>query len=348
MGIETRRNGRRYLYRKERTPSGVRSVYLGPMSDPACVMLAENDRARRADAEADRARLGRVFDPIDAALGTLRQSAAELRTLARAYLVATGHRTHRGQWRRARHLRSTVAALPPLILPPMATKKKSADVSADTPAYSPGTSLGADTGTYLVLPADGVPRPGLADALRACQTDDPTSADVSRLRDELLTLPAESWGVPLSSSLALRSLAGIVTGSQTARLDTALVEASATRLASDLAGPDAGPLVRAAAAQAALSGLCLDAVTAGYGRVMTGAYRPTEGEHWERRMDAAQRRHLRALATLAALRRAESTEADRAAKMDRETPAPMDLHRFLPAPSGDSVPSPADLALSSA
>ena len=84
MGIEPRRNGRRYLYRKERMPSGVRSVYLGPASDPACELLAECAEGRRREAAASRRAHARTFDPIDAALDGLRQSADDLRPLVRA------------------------------------------------------------------------------------------------------------------------------------------------------------------------------------------------------------------------------------------------------------------------
>ena len=166
-----------------------------------------------------------------------------------------------------------------------------------------------------------MPRPALASAIRACQTDKPTPADVSRLRDELLTLPAESWGVPLASAEAVRSLAGLVLGSDVPSAATAVVEANAARLASDLAGPEAGPMVRAAAAQAAAAGLCLDAVTARYGRAVAGSYSLDNAAAFERRMTAAQTRYLRALATVAALRRAEGSERERAAKMERDAPA---------------------------
>ena len=352
MGIEPRRNGRRYLYRKERTPSGVRSVYLGPASDPACELLAECAEGRRREAAASRRAHARTFDPIDAALDGLRQSADDLRPLVRAFLVATGHRTHRGQWRRARYLRPVVAAHPPLTFPPdpMAAKKKPAAKNPD------GTNLdagiwGIQTATGPHVVGDRVPRPALASAIRACQTDKPTPADVSRLRDELLTLPAESWGVPLASAEAVRSLAGLVLGSDVPSAATAVVEANAARLASDLAGPEAGPMVRAAAAQAAAAGLCLDAVTARYGRAVAGSYSLDNAAAFERRMTAAQTRYLRALATVAALRRAEGSERERAAKMERDAPAaPLpSLHELLTArasgASGDSIPAPAALDL---
>ena len=364
MGIETRRNGRRYLYRKERTPSGVRSVYLGPADDPACICLAECARGRRIEADAVRRAHARTFDPIDAALGTLRQHAAALRTVARAYLVSAGYRTHRGQWRRARHLRPVVSALPSLTLPPdlMPRKKKPAPTSPATSDVD-GYSLEGATGRWLTIPRDGTPRPALAAAVRACQTDNPTPADVSRLRDALADLPPSVWGTAYSGSVALRSAAQLLTGDTKPTAAVALAEAEAARFAADVA-EDGGPLVRAAAAQVAAARLILDAVTNRYAASVSGSYNIDHAAAFERRMNAAQTRYLRALATVAALRRAEGSERERAVRLaaaappsapDRRSlyanlPTPQDrvrerIARLAAAESGDSLPAPADLDL---
>ncbi len=384
MGWETRGSGR-YFYRKTRTPDGrVRSVYLG--TGPACDVLGECDAGRRLEAEIKRRRLRRSLAPLDAALAAVRAGADALRPFVRAYLVATGYRTHRGEWRRSRALRPVVVALPPLNLDsrtlparpstaaptgaePMARKTPAAVQPAALPPRADGIELRTPVGVAVTFPNDGTPRPELGEALRACQTDKPTAADVSRLRDAFATLPASAFET-FADRLALRSVAETLTGGVNLATAVAEAEAEAERFAGDLAG-DGGPLVRAAAAQAALARLTLDTVTERHGRVCRDSYSLSEGEHFEKRLTAAQTRYLRALATVAALQRAEGVERERAASLAaaaagrkpldfnaRAFPpppperrsvyaglTPADGRAALPAHAGDSLPSPADVEL---
>lgn len=348
MGWEER-NGRRYYYRKERTPEGVRSVYIG--NAPGCDVLAECIAGRRLEAAAKRRRLRRTLAPYDSALSSLRDEAAELRTLARAYLVATGHRTHNGQWRRARYLRLPLEELRaeagPLTLaskqPPadMARKKKALKKEAPVP-LTPGTSFGSPAGTAITIPGglDEGTLSALGAAIEACNTEKPKAADVTRLREALLKLPASAFE-PFVEREARRSAAALLCGD--VNVSVAFVENEAERFACELAGPFAGPLVRAAAEHAATARVVLDAVTERYGRVLRDGYSLKEGEHFERRLSAAQRRYLRALATVAALRRAEESEAKGAGIA---TPAERASERSalqLLQHAGDSLPAPEEV-----
>ena len=361
MGWETRK-GRSYYYRKERTPDGrVRSVYLG--SGDVCRVLSECDRGRRIEAEANRTRLRRALAPLDDALDALRTAEAELRTLRDAYLVATGHRTHRGQWRRRRGFHAAPFVLSESLDRPegadlMARRKKPAPVEP----MEPGTGLSSPlTGTVFVVPDDAseAARLRLAKAA-ACTADKPTHDHVTELRVALSKLPPSAFR-PFADRVALRSVAVTLAGGTNA--SAALAEAEAERFAAELVRDDDGPLVRAAAGVAALARLVLDTVTERHARLVRGSYSITEAEHVEKRLNAAHTRYLRSLATVAALRKAEGTERERAAKMEREAHAeparrPLDLADFLPPPSapvatprqlprhaGDSAPAPADVEL---
>ena len=348
MGWE-RRGGQSYYYRKERTPDGrVRSVYLG--SGELCRVLSECDRGRRIEADANRARLRRTLAPLDDALDALRTAEAELRTLRDAYLVATGHRTHRGQWRRRRGFDA-----PPFTLdrPAFLDRPGGADLMArKKPApvepFEPGTGLTSPaTGTLFVVTDDASEgtRRRLAEATAACSTDKPTHDDVTRLRAALAELPSSAFE-PFAGRVARRDAAVTLAGATGAT--AAVAEVEVERFAAELVRDDDGPLVRAAADVAALARLVLDTVTARHARLVRGSYSITEAEHVEKRLNAAHTRYLRSLATVAALRRAEGSERERAARMEREAPPEpaVSLHALLTArASGDSLPAPADLDL---
>src|SRR5690606_19449690 len=143
-------------------------------------------------------------------------------------------------------------------------------------------------------------------AVEACNTEKPKPEDVTRLRQALLKLPASAFE-PFADRIALRSAATLLGGDVNASV--ALAENEAERFAAELAGEGAGPLVRAAASQAATARLILGAVTDRYGRALREQHSLTLAQHYERRMNAAQQRFLRALGAVALLRRAEEMEA---------------------------------------
>ena len=94
-----RGNGEGYYYRSVRTPAGVKKVYLG-RGGAAHDAAAEVERRRRGREEAQ-ALLRAERDCTDEA----DRLAAELRVWAEGllagWMVLTGHRKHRGQWRGA-------------------------------------------------------------------------------------------------------------------------------------------------------------------------------------------------------------------------------------------------------
>jgi hypothetical protein len=85
-----------YYYRKERRGGQVRSVYMGGglLGELAALEDAEAQAARQDKTEA-RQRERAAGEAVDA-------DYKALRTLVTAYLLASGHHTHKREWRRYR------------------------------------------------------------------------------------------------------------------------------------------------------------------------------------------------------------------------------------------------------
>lgn len=363
MGWETRTtpDGRThgpYLYRKERDAEGrVRSVYVG--CGRIAELGAELDRitAERVALERSLARLD--VEPLDAALDALRADAARLRVWRDAYLVATGHRPHRGEWRRrrGRHADGSPFALPfildtagPAGPDPMARKKTAGDV------MHVGATLGLGGAPVFTVPdAPEDVRRELAAALDAAAGKKGDALTIGRLRAAFSAFPAESFG-PFLDPLALDAVASQIGTDPTGH---ALAASEAARFAESLRLPLDGPLVAAAVAHTAAAYLVCQTVTARYGTALAGPHSLAVAQSYEKRLTAAQTRYLRALATVAALRRAESDERDRqrADVAERRLPVESIYARLAPPPDdapgravparlvGDSLPSPADVEL---
>lgn len=352
MGWETRGNGHRYLYRKSRDSDGrVRSVYLG--RDEVCHALEEVAHGRRLEASIVLRRLREALAPLDAALASVLASEARVRRLRDAYLVATGHRPHRGQWRRRRGAHAVGSPYArPFLVHSTAPLDGADAMSRKKPSRPDPMPIGAglsspETGILFHIPkeTDEVTRQDIADAAQAC-LEAPSDATATRLRVALSHLPAWAF-FPYADRMALRAASVLLVGNVGAA--SAGVEAEAERFAAELAD-GGGPLVRAAASHASLARVVLDAVLQSYGRTLRGSYTLKEGDHFEKRLNSAQTRYLRALATVAALQRAESEEAARAALLEAVDVERLGTGRMqlLGEPrkhSGDSLPSEADVEL---
>jgi hypothetical protein len=101
MGWELR-GGRRYYTRSRKVGGRVLREYLG--RGPEAELAAALDAARRAE-QARRRRAARAEQQRTAVADSLVLSfCSQVELVARAALVAAGHRQHaRGQWRRRRH-----------------------------------------------------------------------------------------------------------------------------------------------------------------------------------------------------------------------------------------------------
>ena len=94
------RNGRRYYYRKKRIGYRVISVYIG--TGDLAELLTEVDSTGR------RKRLNQqlTFEAVKAEAkqqeSAVNQISDLIQSMLHAALLATGHHTHKGQWRRFR------------------------------------------------------------------------------------------------------------------------------------------------------------------------------------------------------------------------------------------------------
>ena len=96
MAWERRGNGL-YYYQKKRDGDRVVSEYVGT---GAAADLIADDRAKRKQQRAAWRRERDAELEIDREIGDL---VDVVKTLTAAALLATGHHTHRGQWRKRRH-----------------------------------------------------------------------------------------------------------------------------------------------------------------------------------------------------------------------------------------------------
>lgn len=88
---------RGYYYRKRRIGGQVVSEYIG--TGPLAELIAEEDEQQRAEREAQRAQL-RKLKRADRNIDRQIDEAGEMvRSVINALLLATGHHTHKRQWR---------------------------------------------------------------------------------------------------------------------------------------------------------------------------------------------------------------------------------------------------------
>jgi hypothetical protein len=268
MGWETRASGR-YYYRKERGEDGtVRSVYMGKGYVPESYEIIQRGR------EMERRLLRLDTNPVDDALSLLAACEDETRELTRAHLIATGHRTHRGQWRRRR-------------IPPSDCTQSNTDpaMPQKTRTVDLDVRKGDEEGFRL---------------LNACNTDNPKHSDVLALRRWLLDNPKNKAGHLAEAARAeVIELCARSPNKLRAELIRFEMEEGERAL---LQGGD-GPLERAIAAQIATAHAVLTHVQERYALALQGSYGHAQGEHWEKRLTLAQRRYLRACEALERVRK---------------------------------------------
>jgi hypothetical protein len=221
------------------------------------------------------------------------------------------------------------------------------------PTKKPDTTAEMFVGeTHMEQPPDA-DLDGLADAIGLCNRPDPNPADLENLRRMLGTGPRFAYG--LSAKQARQHAARFAAGGDSAAVRV-MIESEATAMEAALREDTDGPLVRAACRHAADARLILDGIHRGYASNLTGTFRHDSALMWERRLNSAQTRYLRAVATVSKLREVEAKERRRADRhglqMDaarRALPPRGDRRSVYAAPpvrpalsarSGDAHPSP--------
>jgi hypothetical protein len=101
MGWE-RRGDNLYYYRKRREGDRVVSEYVG--RGQAAELIADLDLLARKWREEEREAWTQQQAEITAVDQMLDKVEGVIRTLTRAYLLAAGYHTHKGQWRRRRKI----------------------------------------------------------------------------------------------------------------------------------------------------------------------------------------------------------------------------------------------------
>ena len=138
----------------------------------------------------------------------------------------------------------------------------------------------------------------LLDLIHRCNRKNPAREDVNRLR-QLLRQP-DIWE---ASHLSHTTALGAIGGASSSQGTQAMMEASYRQLCQDLGVTDAPPLEKALISHVALCWLRLQLIEQQYSGVQAGNMTLPQGDYWERRLSAAQRRYLRAVETLARVRR---------------------------------------------
>ena len=145
--------------------------------------------------------------------------------------------------------------------------------------------------------------PETTDEVRAllsrCDRDKPRPEDLAMLRS-LLTVGADSWRSIGDMAEHARNMVLSNISTKSVRM---AVELGAARIEADLAGPDAPPIERMLAEQAALCWVQLGITEFNYAARMSRGVSFDEGAYLERKLSATQSRYLRALEALARVRR---------------------------------------------
>ena len=134
--------------------------------------------------------------------------------------------------------------------------------------------------------------------LKRCDGKRPSRADLAHLQ-ELLSLPGMWRMVDLAHNAAMRAITETVT-SDGARVT---MRANYEGLCRDLGRAKSPPLEQGLIDHVALCWLRLQVVEQQYSGIHASSMTLAQGDYWERRLSAAQRRYLRACESLARVRR---------------------------------------------
>jgi len=140
----------------------------------------------------------------------------------------------------------------------------------------------------------------IAAILERADQEKPSPADLAAMRALLARSDMELWHVAGDLARHARDVMLKAFGGETFRESSRI---AIDKLAAELAGKDAPPIERLLADHAALCWGQYHLTQWRYGVTLSGSITLTQGDYWERRLSAAQRRYLRALEALARVRR---------------------------------------------
>lgn len=290
MGIETRRNGHSYYYRKTRQNGRVSSEYVG--SGELAHLYADLDRstreARAAEA-AHRRELARADRAVERdAWGLL----AECQQLAGLAMLAAGYHRHKGTWRKRRHDPMSVIKDARKRLSPSeellraAGAQRRADERAGLPPLPAANDHSAEAARAIVKRADRV---------------DATPEDMAALR-ALLDRKGRALGA--EGGVMRQALARELHEMPATGLGRELLTRDLEQHRAELGYTTAPALERPLIDHLLLCLLRLGNVEQSYSvKWSQGGMSYESARFWEARLSAAQRRYLAAVEALARVRR---------------------------------------------
>ncbi len=268
MGWEWRENNI-YYYQKERIGDTVRSEYIGTGHFAyLCAQLHMGTRRKEAQKRRENAQTAAE----EAALTRLVLDALDaVRTLKTAILVASGFHTHRGQWRKSR-------------------------------------TLNLETMSIHSLTIDGVNRPfsddidvsKISDLIDRMNTDKPKPSDVVAFREALTRYPA-LWKV--AGDMMEMAEGKILSNIKAPAMMTESIRHGMETMREEMGYERAPVLERILIHQVLLTWLHYHKTQYSYQIVLSEQHQFTLGQYWEKRLSAAQRRYLRAVESLARVRK---------------------------------------------
>lgn len=145
----------------------------------------------------------------------------------------------------------------------------------------------------------------LQELLDATERPGADAKDVAALAQLLKDTPGLWKAVSLAHNAALIAIETESVGRDGSRRDGPRVamEANYQGVRRELGSNDAGPMERLLIDHVTLCWFRLQTLEQRYSRTMSGSITLTLGQYWEKRLSAAQRRYLRALTTLARIRK---------------------------------------------
>lgn len=267
MGWEMRGNGR-YYYEKVRNGGKVTSRYLPRLVAPLVDGLARMKEAQRRELAALRDEQNAVDKHLDAVCGLLRAAIADL-------LTAGGFRQHKGQWRKRR----------------MLAVRDGAELERADKEKAAALKFGFLTLAVKIYEQGDAAKPEIVKGLREGLAQ---YSDLWRIFGDLPNAEQER--------LIRAAWRGDLPGAES-------VTVAVAELKKTLGYDEASPLAKLAIDEIALAWLRLysvqgrhtDATHDGDG----SGIRPPVAEFWDRRLEYAQRRYLRAVESLARIRKLE-------------------------------------------
>lgn len=284
MGIEQRRNGS-YYYRKRREGDHVVSEYVG--GGDFAYLAATLDDIRREEAAEERVqqlRQQREWEQLDT---EIRAIGGQVSTIMGALLFSGGYHLHKGQWRKCRKGGTQMSRA--------TNAKGKASSTALTKTVSMETLEQAPGETEV----QHVSRIGML--LSECANEKAPRPEMLAFARAALNKYPHMWR--LIGDLSIQARYKIINTYSAGPIVEDAMQKGFDQTRKDLGYEGASPMEQMLIDQVALCWLQMYAVQWLYEATMQNSITLRLGEYWEKRLTATQKRYLRAIETLAKVRK---------------------------------------------